>query len=172
MSTFNPSHSFGIVNSRGFYNKLLEEYQDFDKYYPSARFAMNCAVTSWHMTDWVFEQCYKTDSRFQFDKRAVQQNGLARFQEFMISKCDELKYMRDISNGAKHCILEKAKVVNGIVMYEGDFSFIDYNRKDYAVDEFVIQLKDGSIVYFEEGLEKIINFWEDTLKILESGLTL
>ena len=55
----NPNLTFEIDSSKKLFNKLLEEYADFDKDHLNPRFAMNCVTNSWHLTDWT----YHTESR-------------------------------------------------------------------------------------------------------------
>ena len=45
---------FDIINSRDFYQKLLEDFDDYMVRQGSARHAMNCAITAHHMADWVW----------------------------------------------------------------------------------------------------------------------
>lgn len=100
---FKPTISFAIENSKGFFEKLHSEYDDFDKEHLNPRFAINAAITSWHLSDWTYQEFFKTDSRFQ-DSRENGKNisGLSKHQEFLKEICPELEYMRTITNGSKH----------------------------------------------------------------------
>jgi hypothetical protein len=53
---------FDIVNARDFYQKLLEDFDDFMRQPDSARHAMNCAITAHHMADWVWGDFVKSDA--------------------------------------------------------------------------------------------------------------
>lgn len=103
--------TFEIVNSVGMFNKLLEEYSDFDKQHLNPRFALNCAITTWHLSDWTFVEFYQNDERFQdsiiVDKKGQEWKfkGIAKYQSYLIKECPELEYMRLVANGAKHCVL-------------------------------------------------------------------
>ncbi|HAF27840.1 MAG TPA: hypothetical protein DCG75_02230 [Bacteroidales bacterium] len=66
-----PSLTFEINNSKDLFNKLLEEYSDFDNQYLNPRFAINCAITSWHLTDWTYHECYKREDRFQDSEKSI-----------------------------------------------------------------------------------------------------
>jgi hypothetical protein len=66
--SFSPNNSFEIKNSKDFFEKLRDEYYDFDKAHLNPRHAINCAITSWHLTDWTYQEFFKTDSRFQDSK--------------------------------------------------------------------------------------------------------
>ncbi|MBT1516526.1 hypothetical protein KIP88_39555 [Bradyrhizobium sp. SRL28] len=52
---------FDIVNSRDFYQKLLEDFDEFMKDQASARLAINCAIMAHHMADWVWGDFLKKD---------------------------------------------------------------------------------------------------------------
>lgn len=69
--TNKPKLSFEISNSSELFNMLLEEYTDFDKQHLNPRFAMNCAITSWHLTDWTYHELYSKDIRFRSSKKQI-----------------------------------------------------------------------------------------------------
>lgn len=109
---FKPSLTFEFNNSKKIFENLLEEYSDFDKQPLKSRFAMNCAINSWHLTDWTFQEFFINDIRFQ-DKvsvdKQVKENfvpGIILYQQYLTKLCPELEYMRLITNETKHCILK------------------------------------------------------------------
>jgi hypothetical protein len=158
---FLPSNSFEIKNSKGFFQKLCAEYKDFDEEHLNPRYAINCAITSWHLTDWTYQMFYKTDLQFQ-DSKEKGKNilGLVKFQEYLKIACPELEYMRMITNGSKHCkINQKHKTITS----DGDFSPYDYSRHDYAVPRFVIIDEIGEEIDFEKLLVSTITFWGNLL---------
>ncbi|MDB5236708.1 MAG: hypothetical protein JWR44_3701 [Hymenobacter sp.] len=168
MAAFDPLFSFGIVSSKGFLEKLTEEYKDFDNNHVSARYAMNCALTSWHLTDWTYSEFFKEDERFQdTEKTKTKQgkeylfvvSGLGKYQDYLIKRCEELKYMRLIANGSKHCILRGSTIREKTVLYQGDFSHEEFNRHEFSVDRFEIALDDATTIDFEDVLLKTIDFW-------------
>lgn len=161
----NPTLTFEIRNSKDLYNKLLEEYQDFDKQHLNPRFAMNCAITSWHLTDWTYIEYFKDDGRFQ-DSKSLHKNGesifipeLLKYQQFIIKLCPELEYMRLITNGVKHCVLNDKSRKEKTVIHKGDFS-TDFSRHDFDVTRFVIEIGLNEKIDFEKTLLKTIDFWK------------
>jgi hypothetical protein len=52
---------FDIKTSRDFYEKLLDDCYDFQQDESSARLAINCAITAYHMHEWVWGDWLKTD---------------------------------------------------------------------------------------------------------------
>ena len=51
-----PVLSFQIQNSTDFFSKLVEELNDFKNDPTSSRKAVNCAMTAWHMIDWIYNE--------------------------------------------------------------------------------------------------------------------
>lgn len=160
-----PSLTFEINNSKDLFNKLLEEYSDFDKQYLNPRFAVNCAITSWHLTDWTYQEFYKEDTRFLDSKKKDKNgcvkfiSGLLKYQQYLIKKCPELEYMRLITNGIKHCILNDKSRKEKTVVHQGDFS-PDFSRQDFDVTRFVIEINKRKRIDFENTLLKTIDFWK------------
>jgi hypothetical protein len=52
---------FDIKTSRDFYEKLLEDFADLQADSKSARLAINCAITVYHMHEWVWGDWLKSD---------------------------------------------------------------------------------------------------------------
>lgn len=164
----NTTLTFEIKNSKDLFNKLLEEYNDFDKQHLNPRFAMNCAITSWHLTDWTYQEYYINDKRFQdtekIDKKGKKRfiSGLDLYQQFIISQCPDLEYMRLITNGVKHCILNDKSRKEKTKVHKGDYS-TDYSRHDYDVTRFVIQKNDNETIDFEKLLLNTIEYWKKVI---------
>ncbi|WP_204347110.1 hypothetical protein [Psychroserpens algicola] len=165
----NPNLTFEIDSSKKLFNKLLEEYADFDKDHLNPRFAMNCATDSWHLTDWTYHEFHKSDLRFQ-DSESIDKNGTKKFisgilkyQQYVSKQCSELEFMRLISNGTKHCILRDKNRKEKTKLKTGDFSHKDYCRHDYDVNRFVIEI-DTVNIDFETTLLKTIEYWRNILE--------
>jgi hypothetical protein len=178
MTSFDPLFSFGIVSSKGFFEKLEEEFRDFDNNHVSARYAINCALTSWHLIDWTYSEYFKDDARFQdTEKTKTKQgreylfivSGLTKYQGYVIKLCKELTYMRLIANGSKHCMLRNTEIKEKTVLYQGDFSHQEFYRHEFDVDKFEIMLNDGATIDFENALVKTIEFWREYIRSCENS---
>lgn len=164
---FKPKLSFEIKDSSGMFAKLLAEYADFDKQHLNPRYAMNCAITSWHLTDWTYQEFFTSDERFQ--DREVNNSGtktrcvsgLTLYQQHLIKQCPELDYMRVITNGIKHCIPRDLTNKKETRTGKGDYSPYDYSRHDYNVPRFEIKIDKSTSIDFESALLKTIEFWEE-----------
>lgn len=157
---FKPSNSFEIQNSKGFFKKLCDEYKDFDKAHLNPRYAINCALTAWHLTDWTYQEFFSHDFRFQDtkDKGKVISSGLVKYQKYLKENCPELEYMRLIANGSKHC---KINQKHRTIISKGDFSPYDFSRHDFSVPKFIITNDKNEEIDFEQILLNVIKFWED-----------
>ena len=164
---FKPSLTFDFNNSKKIFENLLEEYSDFDKQPLKSRFAMNCAINSWHLTDWTFQEFFINDIRFQ-DKVSVDKKGndnfvqgIILYQQYLTKLCPELEYMRLITNGTKHCILKDKNRKEKTITKVGDFCSSDFSRHDFNVTRFIIEIDKEKNIDFEKTLLKTMEFWKE-----------
>ena len=161
--------SFQIVSSEDLLNKLLQEYEDFDKQHLNPRHAINCAITSWHLTDWTYHEFYSEHPDYQ-DEVRIKENGqefrlsgLRKYQSGLINVCEELKYMQFIANGSKHCVLNDKSLKLETATTEGHYS-TSYSRHDYEVPRFAIKINQNSFIDFEKTFLVTKDFWIKFLK--------
>lgn len=161
---FNPTFSFEFKNSNDLFKNLLEEFEDFENNTTKSRFAINCAINAWHLTDWTFQEYYKGDERFQdwdeTDKNGCKRKfpGVLKYQQHCVKECAELEYMRLITNGSKHCILNDKQRKESTKLHEGVFSN-EFSR-EFDISRFIIE-DDGTEIDFQSILEKVIEYWKN-----------
>jgi hypothetical protein len=142
------SFGFDIKNSKDFNNKLREDSSEFMKDTLSSRVAINCAMTAWHLTEWVFHEYFPSD--FKDEKE---------FQAKIKLRCPSLQVMHDISNGTKHYVLKRHKPeVSETGVHDGDFDPADFSD-DFNVSCLILTKKDGTILYFLDELKIVLEFW-------------
>ena len=90
---------FYIKNSRDFYEKLLQEFDDFQQDQLSARYAINCAITAYHMHEWVWGDWLKTDYAV-WKKLGIRDKE--SFVAWLEGACPGFNTAQDIANGSKH----------------------------------------------------------------------
>lgn len=147
MSTF----SFDIKDSIDFYNKLLEDYEEFKKNSISSRLAINCTITAWQFVDWVYIE-HADKSRY---------SKLGNFQADMKLKCPSLQIMQDITNGSKHLILTKyTPKVRKTNLHEGIFDSNIFDDNIFDTSMLEIEMQDGTKLKFEDEIEKDVAFWK------------
>jgi len=166
--------SFQITSSVDLLNKLLQEYENFDKQHLNPRHAINCAITSWHLTDWTYHEFYSEHSAYQDEVRIkkngqeFQLSGLKKYQNWIIKECDELKCMRFIANGSKHCVLNDESLKFETATTVGQYSTA-YSRHDYEVPKFIIKINQHNSIDFEKAFLATRDFWINFLKRKENA---
>jgi hypothetical protein len=143
--------SFDIKTSKNFYEKLLIDHDEFSKDKTSSRNALNCAMTAWHLTEWVYNE-FNQILNSQF-------SSLSLFQQDLKHKCPALQIMHDLANGTKHYHLTKHRpIVSKTNLHAGSFDS-SFDRS-FDISTLEIELKDGSKIYFEDEIETAIIFWK------------
>jgi hypothetical protein len=148
------NYSFDIKHSKDFFAKLLADYSDFKVDKTVSRTALNCAMTAWHLIDWIYyEFGYNNSEQF---------NKLSLFQEYLKLKCPSLQIMLDLTNGTKHYLLKRHQPeIKETTLHKGDFSR-DFSR-DFDISTLNIEMNDGTKKYFEDEIEIVVNFWIEYL---------
>ena len=68
--------------------------------------------------------------------------------------------MQDISNGTKHFTITKyPPSVKNTELHKGAFS--NAFSRAFDISALEIELTNGTKLYFEDEIEKVINFWEN-----------
>jgi hypothetical protein len=90
---------FDIVTSRDYLAKLEADFADFMKEPGSEQRAVNCAITAFHLHEWVWTDWLKADSaRRQFFGAATKGDFVAA----IVRACPWFLVMQEIANAAKH----------------------------------------------------------------------
>jgi hypothetical protein len=150
---------FDINNSRDFYRKLLEDFDDFMRQPDSARHAMNCAITAHHMADWVWGDFVKSDAALKAKL------GTKKKEDFMTWIDGQTVWyglVQSISNGSKHFIRENAK---GAQKVEG-YGMGGFGQGPFGMSYLGIEVSptDPENMEMSMLLEVVIRFWRDFLK--------
>ncbi len=154
--------SFDIKNSGDLLKKLQDDHNDFLQDPTSSRIALNCAMTAWHLVDWVFNE-YKLSGLVS---KNAKRDALRQFQEELKAQCSELQIMNDIADGTKHCEIDRKHDTQSTNLHEGSFSN-DFSR-DFDISCLLIQMDNGSEVYFEDSIESVMSFWENYINSLKT----
>lgn len=146
--------SFDIKSSKDFLQKLIEDHEEFINNSTSSRIALNCAMTAWHLTEWIYHE-YHELLKTEF-------SSLTAFQTKMKEKCPSLQIMHDLANGTKHFKLTRHKPsVSSTILHQGAFSS-DFSR-DFDISTLDITLNNGTKVYYEDEIDFCINYWNKYL---------
>jgi len=159
MTNSGANHSFDIHTSADLLVKLRQEYEDFKKEPLSSRYAINGAMTAWHLCEWIWAEHNATVQPLSQDSK------LGGFQSYLISQCPELEIMQAITNGSKHFKVSSKSGgarVKATELHRGAF-----NRgfsRGFDISLLKIELDDGSTVIFDDVIERVVMFWGNFFK--------
>jgi len=102
--------SFALQDSRDMLKKLRWELDNLFRRqrYDSAAcqyHAFNCAVTAWHVTDWLWQDISSSPGL----KTKMQEHSWTKckeFQGYVRDNCSALRLCYQIATGSKHCLME------------------------------------------------------------------
>lgn len=144
--------SFDIKYSRDLLQKLIEDFEELKNNPLSSRIAINCAMTAWHLTDWVF-------------KEYIARHGYAKTGEFRDSLgCPSLFIMHDIANGSKHLEVSRPKsIISETEAHNGFFGPAFFDFKSFDVDSFKLIMENGEAKLFTDEVARAVTFWKQYL---------
>jgi hypothetical protein len=150
---------FDISNSRDFYQKLLEDFDDYMSQQDSARQAMNCAITAHHMADWVWGDFVRGDAALKAKLGIKDKDDLMAWID---GQTVWYGLVQGISNGSKHFI---RKAAEGTVKVQG-YGMGGYGQGPYGQSYLAIQVSETDPKNFTiaQLLEVVIRFWRDFLR--------
>jgi hypothetical protein len=151
---------FDVKTSRDFYAKLLEDFADMQDDPTSARLAINCAITAYHMHEWVWGDWLKSDYA-TWKKLAIRDRDT--FLAWLDKNEPWFKLMQDICNGSKHFdrkTSEQTKVTGGFDSGGFDEAAFDTQHLEIEVE---VDGKKGWVLA-ETVIEEVVKFWRDFLE--------
>ena len=92
---------FSIDTSRDFLAKLEADFADYEKEPGSGRLALNCAMTAYHLHEWVWGDWLKTDYAV---RKALGIRDSNTFLAWIDKACPWFFAIQGLTNGAKHFI--------------------------------------------------------------------
>lgn len=91
---------FGIVTARDFLDKLEADFIDFEREPGSGRLALNCALTAYHMHEWVWGDWLKKSSPVRTALGIGK--GKGDFLAWIDRHCIWFLWIQGLANGTKH----------------------------------------------------------------------
>ncbi|MBE8724681.1 hypothetical protein [Flavobacterium hungaricum] len=151
-----PSYNFDQDTPEKTLKELIAQYDDFLNDYASSTKAKNLAEKSWHLIDWVFNH-FSTIHNLDLQNR----HSIGVFRETLYPLCNSLKIMHDIANSSKHSKVDNPKGgMQEARLHIGDFHTSDWCKEDFNVSRLEIILEDGTKLYFEDEIKKVVDFWK------------
>ncbi len=158
----NMNLSFELKSSADMLRKLLADIDDYLNNDESSSKALNCAMTAWHLTEWVYHE-------FKINEF----NSVSKFQQHMKERCPQLQIVHDISNGTKHYSLTKhTPKVSTTKHHDGDFDARFFDSNFFDVSGLKVQMKTGEEFYFSDVIKLISDFWVKYFQIELGSLLL
>lgn len=148
------SYSFDIKNSKDLFHEFCIRSEQYRKDPISSGGAVICAILSWHIVEWLYQE-----HEFLSSEHSKKRD----FQNYIKKQCPSLSYMQDIANGSKHRgISNYTPVVKDTRIHQGAFSSGFSNGFD--ISSLKVELDDGTVVYFDEEIEKVEFFFKEIFK--------
>src|ERR1700685_962214 len=95
---------FDIATSHDFYAVLVQDFDDFMDNQSSSRHALHCAITAYHLHEWVWGDWLKTD----FDTwKALGIRDKESFLAWIDHACPWFPVIQSLANGTKHFIRDQ-----------------------------------------------------------------
>ena len=147
---------FDITTCRNFHKKLKADFEDFANEQDSARLALNCIITAYHLHEWVWGDWLKADYATW---KELEIRDKESFVAWIERECPAFKTVQDLTNGTKHFIREQnvqTSHVGGFGMgpYGGGPYGVSYLLIDYGVDASDQRWKTA-----KDLIEAVVTFW-------------
>jgi hypothetical protein len=148
---------FDIATSRDFLLKLEAEYADFKAQPDSARHALNCIITAYHLGEWVWGDWLKTNNELR-QKLAI--DSKQTFDSWLDASMPAYALLQKMANGEKHFVrptIEKTQRIAGYGCgpygggrYGQPYLLIDYGTETQESWITAEQLIDESVGFWRE----------------------
>ena len=92
---------FDIVDSAQFYRMVVADYDEFIAEQHSARRALHCAISTYHLYEWIWADWLKPNKVLQ-SRLGIRDRD--EFLRWIMKHCIWFVWTKDLANGTKHCI--------------------------------------------------------------------
>lgn len=157
---------FDITTSRDFYAKLVADFDDFMAQPDSARHALNCAITAYHLYEWVWGDWLKTDYETQ---KLLCIRDRDSFAVWIRRTCVWFVGVQDLANGTKHFIRDQGFETMRVSGYGQGPSGTGPYGKGYLLIDYGEDAGEHRWMPAAHLLEAVVRFWRDFLKRYRPG---
>jgi len=138
--------SFEIITPIDFFGKLIEDHREYAGDLLSSRRAINCAMSAWHLLDWIYWEYYHVS----MEKRELMDKVQRECPAFII--------LQDITNGSKHYrITYYTSRVASTEHHRGAFSS-GFSR-GFDISTLEVIKTDGTRHFYEDIINEAIVYW-------------
>lgn len=150
-----PTHTL-LNSSEDLFQKLLSDFDEFSRNLAFTYKAMDCALSAWHLTDWVYNEWKRSTYGHHGDSK-----GLGDMRDNFYLSCPTLKVMHDITNGSKHLELKPGREKSN--MAQSHTSFEDRVAptisETFGDDWLLIDFQDGTEETMYVLVSEAVEFW-------------
>ena len=156
---------FDIVSCRDFHDKLNADFDDFIKEPTSARLALNCIITAYHLHEWIWGDWLKTDHAAW---KLLGIKDKSSFVAWIERECPGFSTVQDLANGAKHFNRNQDVQTSHVRGYGmGPYGVGPFGRSylliDYGEDAAEQRWKTAT-----ELIESVVKFWNGFFERFQS----
>jgi hypothetical protein len=153
---------FGITKAEDFYAMLVEDFDEFMKNQQSTRCAMHCAITAYHLYEWVWRDWLKTDHATKITLGITNQKS---FISWIDRNCLWFPIIQSLANGAKHFNTQQGFQTLHVKGYgQGPFGV-----GGFGAGYLIIDYGEGAAEHRWQPaghlLELTVRFWRDFFKM-------
>jgi hypothetical protein len=158
---------FGISTPLHFYQKLVQEFDDFCETPSSARHAMNFVITAHHMSDWVWVGFLSKD-QVKRKQLGLDNKNVHGFRGWLYAQSIWLAQMQPLANGSKHF---QPGGMSIHMHHVGPFNSTAFNEVAFneGFSYFVVDMGELSglpnIMPATFLFEVVLRFWRDFLRL-------
>ena len=149
---------FNITTCRDFYEKLKADFADFAEAQDSARLALNCIITAYHLHEWVWGNCLKTNHD-KWKELGIRDRD--SFVAWIERECPAFTTVQDLANGTKHFFQQQDVETRHI----GGYGVGPYGVGPYGTSYLLIDYgADAGSQRYETAkdlIEAVITFWDN-----------
>lgn len=91
---------FDVRDSIGFYKLMIENYDDFVENSGSSRHAINCAISAFHIAEWIWGDWLSSDHETWKKLEGVR--DLDTFKQWLDRQTPWFRVVQGVANGSKH----------------------------------------------------------------------
>lgn len=155
---------FDVVGWRDFYAMLVADFDDFHNEPDSARKAIHCAITAYHLHEWVWGDLLKPSKQLQSDL-AVKDK--VSFLKWIEKRTIWFAIVQQLANGSKHFVrnpdIQTSKV--------GGYGQGPYGMGPYGHAYLLLDLGEGAGEHrwmsAASLLEVVVRFWRDFFRVYQ-----
>lgn len=148
---------FDLTTSADFFDKMVDDFDDLFNDPLSTRHAINCALSAYHMHEWVWGDWLKADKATQ-QKLGIE--GFNEWRAWVKIKEPFFEVVESLANGSKHFGTSNA---NGLMTQVYRFEPGGHDYEDFIGRSLDVGFQDGNDIHWmdvSQILEHVVLFWQ------------